>query len=151
MPSSYFPIPSHPYLPPWPILYYNDDINNFGLLVPNNYPSSKSSTAYILMTWLSKQFKDHWESRQSQRQEATLNLTPLPLKFTDSPWTVTHMCPHSSDSSTRWPTSKRLFHHTDFFWRAWMFCIAASLTDLVEQFWGHTVFRILFSRRFYWY
>ncbi len=47
------------------------------------------------------------------------------------------MCPLSFDSLTRWPTSRRLFHHTDFFWRAWAFCVAVSFTDIVEQFWGH--------------
>jgi hypothetical protein len=35
-----FQSPLHPYPPLWPILYYNDDINNFGLLFWNN--SSRS-------------------------------------------------------------------------------------------------------------
>jgi hypothetical protein len=33
LPSPYFPISPHLIPPPWPILYYNDNINNFSLLV----------------------------------------------------------------------------------------------------------------------
>jgi hypothetical protein len=34
LPSPYFPSPPHPFPPLWPILCYNEDINNFGLLGP---------------------------------------------------------------------------------------------------------------------
>jgi hypothetical protein len=58
-----------------------------------------------------------------------LNLTPLPLKFTDTPPSVPHMCPHFSDSSTKWPPSENLFHHTDFLWTDQTFWIAISFKN----------------------
>jgi hypothetical protein len=63
-----------------------------------------------------------------------LTLIPLPLKFTDSPWAVSHMCPHFSDSSTTWPPSEHIFHHTDFLRSDLMFFFAVSFTDMLEPF-----------------
>jgi hypothetical protein len=40
-PSLTFQSPLTPLSPLWPILYYNDDINNFGLLDPEHYPFLK--------------------------------------------------------------------------------------------------------------
>ncbi len=72
-----------------------------------------------------------------------LNLTPQSLKFTDTKLktdircgatrSVPHMCAHFSDSSTKWPPSERLFHHTDFSWTDRTFCIAVSFTNKVKN------------------
>ncbi len=43
-PHPYLPISPHPLPPPWPILYYNDDINNFGLLVQEQSSLSTAGT-----------------------------------------------------------------------------------------------------------
>ncbi len=59
------------------------------------------------------------------------------------------MCSHPSDSITTWPTSRHLFHHTDFLESVLMFCFALLFTDIVENF--EDIFRILMTRRFYWY
>jgi hypothetical protein len=40
LPSPTFQSPLTPFPPLWPILYYNDNINNFGLLGPEQVPSS---------------------------------------------------------------------------------------------------------------
>jgi hypothetical protein len=37
LPSPYFPIHPHPFPPLWPILCYNDDIQNFHLLSPEHF------------------------------------------------------------------------------------------------------------------
>jgi hypothetical protein len=49
-------------------------------------------------------------------------------KFTDSPQAVTHLCPHSSCSSTTWPTTvaDALHHHTNLLERARIFFIFLS-------------------------
>jgi hypothetical protein len=58
LPSPYFPIPAHLFLPLWHILYYNDDINNFGHLRPEHLPQRLSLplrlSFYIMIPFLSE-------------------------------------------------------------------------------------------------
>jgi hypothetical protein len=51
--------------------------------------------------------------------------------FTGSPQAVSHVCPHFSDSLTKWPPSEHLLHHTDFKGTNQMFCNAISGTGTI--------------------
>jgi hypothetical protein len=63
-----------------------------------------------------------------------LTLNPTAPKIYWFPQAVPHMCPHFSDSSTRWPPSEQLFHHTDFLWTDQTFCVHRHARKVLKTY-----------------
>ncbi len=85
----------------------------------------------LRIIWGQSKFGDTVEITVASRG---LTLNPTAPKVYWFPMGCAPLCPHFSDSSTRWPTSEQLFHHTDFIWTDRTFFVAVSFTDMLGKF-----------------
>ncbi len=85
--SPYFPIPPRPLPPFWPILCYNDDINNFGLLVQN-------TTLYqsLLQWYLTRNNMILWQGYNCFTEILTQSVYTFSSSYIYSQILLRHLC-----------------------------------------------------------